>query len=130
MFGLIVVMTALGLMSGQVPAQGQLRGVVSFVDAAGDGDTYPARLLLHRDTSADGEGSLGSVPDIVVRTDAGGSFRISLPPGDYDVFVSTDAFGPTCTKLTIVSGQETRYDPKVTFHHMWQDSSYVPVPQR
>jgi hypothetical protein len=115
MFGLMLLMAAIGLGSAQEAPDGQLHGTVYMVDLAGSErlGTFPARLLVHRDRGSVGARAVASEPDIVLQTDAEGRFRASLPPGVYDVFVSSTVFGPTCAKLTIVSGRETRYEPGI-----------------
>jgi hypothetical protein len=51
--------------------------------------------------------------DTPISIDNAGQFRISLTPGLYDVFVAAAGFAPTCTVVSIRSGEVTRFDPRL-----------------
>ena len=62
--------------------------------------------------------NVGIANDVTARTDEEGRFRLDLPPGFYDVFVSAMAFSPHCTKVRVLRpvrlNLKLRADPIVT----------------
>jgi len=63
-----------------------------------------ATILIHWDPAGSEVGlasNVGIKQDLVVKTDRDGKFAADLPPGFYDVFVSSMAFTPACRKLRL-----------------------------
>lgn len=86
-------------------AQGTLKGTVTDSEGA---VIRGARVLVHWDSSGSDVGlksNVGLKTDVTVHTDDRGEFTTSLPPGFYDVFVSANAFSPTCLKARIIAGK-------------------------
>ena len=96
LFLLSVITFALG-----IPAvdDGTLAGkVANIADGAGLRNVY---ILIHRSGSEANE--------IHAHTDRDGRLNVRLEPGFYDVFVSGGGLSPTCAKVEIVGGKETKY---------------------
>ena len=54
------------------------------------------------------------VGEKVVDLDAKGGFKLSLPPGLYDVFVAAQSFAPTCRKVAIASGGSVEFKARLS----------------
>ena len=72
-----------------------------------------ARIAIHRDPSV--------VPgnenvDMVVSADNNGQFTLDVVPGFYDVFVSSPAFSPQCTKVRVIETKPALYNPRLSFN--------------
>ena len=96
-------------------ADSTLKGVVT--DSTG-ASIAGALVIIHLDPAA---GLISAVDrkDIIVRTDGNGAFSVKLPASFYDVFISSPAFTPVCTKIRA-------YDDKVvTFNSKLGVSSIV-----
>ena len=80
-----------------------LRGVVSDEMGAPIKD---ALVFVHWDPAGSHMriGNVGIKQDLVLKTDERGAFTSSVPPGFYDVFVSSPAFSPACRKIRIGKG--------------------------
>jgi hypothetical protein len=48
--------------------------------------------------------------DVRVHTDGAGTYAVQLPPGVFDVFLSTDGFSPACRKVEIQPNEMTSFD--------------------
>jgi hypothetical protein len=86
------------------PGAGEtLRGVVSDVMGAPIKD---AVVFVHWDPASSNMriGNVGIKHDLLLKTDERGAFTTLLPPGFYDVFVSSPAFSPACRKIRIGKG--------------------------
>jgi hypothetical protein len=71
-----------------------------------------ARIAIHRDLSV--------VPgkenaDMVVTADSNGGFSLEVVPGFYDIFVSSPAFSPQCTKVRVLEAKPAVYNPRLSF---------------
>jgi Carboxypeptidase regulatory-like domain len=71
-----------------------------------------ARIAIHRDPTA--------VPgnenaDMVVTADNNGEFKLEVVPGFYDIFVSSPAFSPQCTKVRVLEAKPAIYNPRLRF---------------
>jgi hypothetical protein len=109
--GLVATMLALALpaMAGQI----SLRGAVS--DSSG-APIPGASITIHWDLSGSKTGlqtNVGIKADVSVKTDAKGLFQAEVPPGFYDLFVSSSGFSPQCRKVRVRQGQVTTYSPKL-----------------
>jgi hypothetical protein len=83
-----------------IPAQaGTLRGTV--VDLAGG--AIRAQVIVHWDSAGlDGvTENVGLRNDATATADETGHFSFDLPPGVYDVFVSSPGFFPYCEKISV-----------------------------
>jgi hypothetical protein len=63
-----------------------------------------AMVLIHWDSAGSTVGlttNVGIKQDLVIRTTSNGGFKIDLPPGFYDLFVTAMAFSPRCRKIRI-----------------------------
>lgn len=76
-------------------ALGGARGIVHW-----DAESSKAKLRL----------AAGLDHDLAFQTDERGAYSVELPPGVYDVFVSSPAFYPSCSKLLVEGDRETRFD--------------------
>jgi hypothetical protein len=56
--------------------------------------------------------------DINFRTDERGGYSVNLPPGVYDVFISSDGFQPACQKVLVSAGKQVRFDPVLKVYAM------------
>jgi len=95
---LIVVFGVLPLFARKPPA---VSGRVLDSEGAAIAD---ARVLVHWDNSGTNIGlssNVGVKADVSVNTDQYGRFQVSLPPGFYDVFVSSPAFSPVALKIRV-----------------------------
>jgi hypothetical protein len=84
-------------------AYGDSRFTGSVADSSGAGISG-ATILIHWDPAGSEVGlasNVGIKQDLVVKTDRDGKFAADLPPGFYDVFVSSMAFTPACRKLRL-----------------------------
>jgi carboxypeptidase family protein len=97
LLSLAVAFSGLLVLRAERPSAGALRG--SVVDAQHD-PIRRAYLLIH--------GSLDG--DKRVFLDEHGHFSIELPPGYYDVFISSVGFDPACRKVQIETGKTTVYE--------------------
>jgi hypothetical protein len=90
-----------------------LKGTVN--DSAGS--PIPGTLIVvHWDSSGSTVGlssNQGIKNDLFLKTDAYGRFAAELPPGFYDVFVSSRAFTPVCRKIRIKASKEFVYNPRL-----------------
>lgn len=82
-----------------------------------------AMILVHWDPSGSQVGlkdNIGVKEDLKTTTDAVGRFSISVPPGFYDLFVSSMAFSPACRKVRVKADKpqeitiRLRVDPVVS----------------
>jgi hypothetical protein len=82
-----------------------------------------ARIVIHWDPAGNGVGltsNVGIKEDLQLETDQAGRYSAELPPGFYDVFVSSRAFSPDCRKVRLKPGKTAspdfrlRVDPLVT----------------
>jgi hypothetical protein len=75
-----------------------------------------ARVLVHWDSSGSTVGlrdNVGIKQDVMVVTDASGDYSVNVPPGFYDVFVSSMAFTPTATKVRVKQGRPATFSTKL-----------------
>ena len=86
------------------PGEGVLTGVVA--DKAENGPIPYAFVYIH------GAYKKARI-DSSIPIDNAGQFRISLAPGLYDVFVAAAGFAPTCTVISIRSGEVIRFEPRL-----------------
>jgi len=89
---------------------GKLRGVVTD-DSGGRIDR--ARILVHWDRSGADVGltsNVGIANDLWLDTNRMGEFATELPPGFYDIFVSTTSFSPYCRKIRVKPGESATFD--------------------
>jgi hypothetical protein len=73
-----------------------------------------AQITVHWDSAGSRVGlatNVGTQNDVIARTDGEGRFRLDLPPGFYDVFVSAMAFSPQCTKVRVL--RPVKLNPKL-----------------
>ena len=91
-----------------------LKGTVN--DSAGS-PIAGTLIVVHWDSSGSAvghSGNQGIKDDLFLKTDAYGRFAAELPPGFYDVFVSSRAFTPVCRKVRIKVGATFVYDPRLS----------------
>jgi len=63
-----------------------------------------AQVTVHWDPSGSQVGlttNVGIREDLILQTDKLGVFKAELPPGFYDLFVSSGAFSPECKKVRL-----------------------------
>lgn len=75
-----------------------------------------ARVLIHWDSAGSTVGladNIGIRHDLIVVTDSNGNFSASVPPGFYDVFVSSMAFTPIAGKVRVKKGQSSPFNGKL-----------------
>lgn len=82
-----------------------------------------ARIIIHWDSAGSSVGladNLGLQSDLVVFTDNNGNYSAKVPPGFYDLFVSSMAFTPVAAKVRVrqdangTFNGKLRADPLVT----------------
>lgn len=75
-----------------------------------------ARVVIHWDSAGSTVGladNLGIRSDLVVMTDAAGNFSVTVPPGFYDLFVSSMAFTPMAAKIRVKEGHNSTFNGKL-----------------
>lgn len=75
-----------------------------------------ARVLFHWDPAGSEVGlkdNIGIKQDVTATTDEDGKYSVDIPPGFYDVFVSSMAFTPTAAKVRVKTGQRATYNSKL-----------------
>ena len=101
----------LALVTPAVAPGETLKGVVKdSLDASISG----ALVFIHWDSAGSTVGlrdNIGVKADLRVRTKDDGTFSVDIPPGFYDVFVTSLAFTPACRKARIKPGG----DVEITF---------------
>lgn len=73
-------------------------------------------IFIHWDPSGSTVGlssNVGIKEDRVIRTDSNGRFSVNLPPGFYDVLVSSPAFTPVCGKVRTREGSSVTFDSRL-----------------
>jgi hypothetical protein len=83
------------------PANGRLSVTVRDQSGAAIAGAY---ILVHWDPAGSTVGlqsNVGLKEDMTLRTDTNGAYSGEIPPGFYDVFVSSSAFTPYCEKLRV-----------------------------
>lgn len=82
-----------------------------------------ARIIIHWDSAGSTVGlddNIGLRSDLIVFTDKNGGYLASVPPGFYDLFVSSEAFTPIAVKVRVKQNAngtfnaKLRMDPLVT----------------
>jgi hypothetical protein len=72
-----------------------------------------AKIVVHWDPAGSSVGLLSNVgikEDLRLETDQEGRFSGELPPGFYDIFVSSPAFSPECLKVRLKPGKTASPD--------------------
>ncbi len=59
------------------------------------------------------DSNVGLHEDLTVRVDKTGVYSVEVPPGFYDVFVSSPAWEPYCRKVRLRSGESQTLNPKM-----------------
>jgi NTF2 fold immunity protein/Carboxypeptidase regulatory-like domain len=75
-----------------------------------------ARILIHWDSGGSTVGladNLGLQSDLVVFTDENGNYSASVPPGFYDLFVSSMAFTPIAAKVRVRQNANGTFNGKL-----------------
>jgi hypothetical protein len=92
---------------------GQESALLGHVRDANGAAIANARVMIHWDSSGSRVGlidNIGVKQDVVVTTDRKGHYSVALPPGLYDVFVSSDAFTPASAKVRVKRGTTVIHD--------------------
>ena len=109
------MLTVLALFS-QVPAHAQgaatgtLQGVVKDPSGAVIEGAL-VRIVYWRRMAAS---------EMAIRTDTNGQFKFELPPGVYDLFVSSPAFRPVAKQVNIKAGKDTVLNPNLEFSRFFK----------
>jgi hypothetical protein len=96
------------------PANGKLSGSVTDQNGTAVSEAF---IVVHWDPSGSTVGltsNVGISHDLNLQSGKDGGYSIDLPPGFYDVFVSSMAFTPSCQKIRVWSGKSARFSPKLT----------------
>jgi hypothetical protein len=105
-FAMLLISVALTSGTGMA----QLRGTVTDPEGA---VIRRAHVFVHWDRSGADVGLKSNVgfqrDDLTLETDESGGFRVELPPGFYDVFITANAFSPECRKIRIKPGEAATY---------------------
>lgn len=110
---LICFATVVLLASADTAGKGKLSGRVT--DSHGV-MISGASLIVHWDPSGSDHGldsNVGLHEDLTVRVDKTGVYSVEVPPGFYDVFVSSPAWEPYCRKVRLRSGESQTLNPKM-----------------
>ena len=105
----VCVVTILLLSFPPPPPRTTVKGTVTDPDGAVIPNTD---VVVHWDPAGHGaqiKDNVGIKEDVQVRTDMAGEFTVNLPPGFYDLFVSSSGFTPTCRKVRIKAGKHADY---------------------
>ncbi|HYV64047.1 MAG TPA: carboxypeptidase-like regulatory domain-containing protein [Bryobacteraceae bacterium] len=100
-------------MSVQLCAENLFKGTVNDSEGASIGG---ATILIRWDSSGSAVGlktNIGIKEDVVLRSGPDGTFSVQLPPGFYDVFISSMAFTPVCRKIRIRDGGTVTFNPRL-----------------
>jgi hypothetical protein len=103
------------LLSPSAPASknGKLFGTVT------DSEGTPisgAVVIIHWHSSGSTvglESKVGLSEDVRLQTKKLGTYSVDIPPGFYDVFVSAQAFSPSCRKVRVLSEHVGTFSPKL-----------------
>jgi len=88
-----------------------LRGTVTDGEGA---SISGAVIRIHWDSaSVRLDSNIGTKEDVVVTSGKDGGFSVDLPPGFYDVFVSSPAFTPVCHKIRIRFPNTVTFNPRL-----------------
>ncbi|HMK20819.1 MAG TPA: carboxypeptidase-like regulatory domain-containing protein [Terriglobales bacterium] len=87
-----------------------IKGVVTDSEGA---VIAKARVFIHWDGSSKMIVSGDAVPDISVLTDDKGAYTTAVPPGFYDLFVTSPAFTPVASKVIVKPGQPATFNAKL-----------------
>lgn len=96
-----------------VAQQGSIAGRIADSNGAAIGN---ARVLVHWDPAGSTVGlkdNVGVRTDVSVKKDGNGHYSISVPPGFYDVFVSSSAFTPVAAKVRVKDRESSRFDTRL-----------------
>lgn len=121
------VVTVLLLSFPQSPTMTKVKGTVTDADGAVIPET---QVTFHWDPVGHGDAikdNVGIKEDIRVKTDTVGEFSTSLPPGFYDLFVSSSGFTPSCRKVRIKAGKPAVYNFKLEMNPQVSKEFYVVV---
>jgi hypothetical protein len=105
---------AIALFTSAVPpANGKLSGSVTDQNGAALSEAF---VVVHWDPSGSTVGlasNIGISHDLNLQSGKDGGYSVDLPPGFYDVFVSSMAFTPSCQKVRVWPGESTTFSPKL-----------------
>ena len=110
---LLLLATLLVASMGAVAQKASIAGRITDSSGAAIGN---ARVLVHWDPAGSTVGlkdNVGVRTDVSVKTDANGDYSIIVPPGFYDVFVSSSAFTPVAAKVRVKDRQSSRFDTRL-----------------
>jgi len=110
---LACVLAVVLFISAAPPGNGRLSGRVTDSQGAVISEAY---LIVHWDSSGSTVGlasNVGIVHDLNLQSDKEGVYSVDLPPGFYDVFVSSQAFTPSCRKVRVRAGEIASFSPKL-----------------
>lgn len=111
----ILALAVVSLCISFAAAQQQSGITGQITDDSGAG-IAKARVLFHWDPAGSEVGlkdNIGIKQDVTATTDADGKYSVDIPPGFYDVFVSSMAFTPTAAKVRVRSDQRATYNSKL-----------------
>jgi hypothetical protein len=95
------------------PSNGKLSGSVTDQNGTPLSESF---VVVHWDSSGSTVGlasNVGISHDLNLQTGKDGGYSVDLPPGFYDVFVSSMAFTPSCQKVRVWPGESTTFGPKL-----------------
>jgi hypothetical protein len=74
-----------------------------------------SHVVVHWDWSGSSyvKNNIGTKEDTIATTDANGEFSVDLPPGFYDVFISSTAFTPYCEKIRLTGHKSKKLNVKL-----------------
>jgi|SRR5580658_1491825 hypothetical protein len=99
------------------PAIGQQSTLTGSVTDSEGAAVSRALIIIHWDSSGSEIGlrtNVGTKEDAKVATNREGQFSIELPPGFYDVFVTSPSFSPNCRKIRILPARRTTFTAKLS----------------
>lgn len=114
LLGVFVCILASALTGPAAPLEnGNLFGKVTDELGGAISDAY---VTVHWDPSGSSTGlesNVGLKHDLFLRTDKTGTYAFDVPPGFYDVFVTSPAFTPSCKKIRVQPGSTAMFSPKL-----------------
>jgi len=111
---LVCVLTVTSISPAAFPDNAKLSGAVT--DKMGV--SLPGvSVIVHWDRSGSNvglESNVGLKEDVTLHADKMGTYSVDLPPGFYDVFVSSPGFEPSCRKVRLWPGKSATFSAKLT----------------
>ena len=104
------------IFSGSPVSAASMSGISGTIRDSEGAVIANARVLIHWDPAGSKVGlsdNVGIESDITVATNGDGEYTASVPPGFYDVFVSSMAFSPAAAKIRVKRDKPGTWSPRL-----------------